>query len=263
MYSDDYKKFLNEINQGSLTGATIFTCYQNFSQEEQVDYLHKILTVTTTDWIEESAQYSLVAIVGFLNEFSDKNLLKHFSKGIMYEDFLHALFYASLDEKEEEFKLKKEGVNFFEKNFNFDLNKVFWGTYVLNLASMKSGVPFIHWLIQKGAKINNVDKDNDSFVSCTLLDSKPNLKVLEYAINLPSFNPLNGNNILSYALKSRNSSAISIICQSSLMENHEFLEKAKEDFPKEVEEIICSYQEKKKLESEIKVLPKTNNKVKI
>jgi hypothetical protein len=265
MHSAPYQNFLHDINQGRLAQFDIFQAYQTLNQEEQLKYLQKILSMETSDWMKNKIQYNLKAVVGFLYELSEKNLLKAFHKSVMYDEFLHALFYSALDNEKEELKLKKEGIEFFEKNFNFDVKKKYsehYETSFLHIASVQSSVGFIEFLIQKGVDIHMIDGSYESCANSALIQPKANLKAFEYLINLPSFRPLEGKNVLSHAIEVEQNGAINIILNSTLMENHSFITKAQIEHPKKAGEIVLAFNEKKKLENEISSI-KTKNKMKI
>ena len=165
-----------------------------------------------------------------------------------YDNFVHAILYCETLNTKKELKIKKEIIELLIEHTNFDVNGKHNNIPFLHLAAVQNEISFIKWLVEKGAKTNELDNDNDTLASSTLW-SKPNIKVLEYVINLPDFNPLIGNNILCIALSKDYNDAIQLIATSHLIHHEDFLKEAWQNYPEKMEKLVKPFYEKYKLDT--------------
>lgn len=250
MTNANYEFFLEKESLGEFKNTPIFPFYKNLSKKDQKKYLIKIINDKNPSWTDYIVGYHLPSLTSFLKEFFEHSLIENFKTSFMFDEFLHALFYAKNPDNEKEFEIKKEAVELLIKHFDLDINKTVNQVPPLHIAATQSSVSFLEWLIQIGANAEKIDSDNDSFASSTLCTFE-NIEALSYAISLPTFNPLCGNNILSYAIEENYQKAIDLIVSSSCMENSTFISKVRNDYPDEMENIIMPSYEKKRFEKSL------------
>lgn len=242
------KIFLNKIE----FNLACMDRYQALSLDEKKEVLNEMKNhsdISIYPMYKDSEKLNLS--VFFAKEYFKHNI-ENFNNSPMYDDLLNYICFFALNNEKDNFILKKEMLNLFNltKKINFNIPSY----SLIHSLSVNNDINTIQYAVFLGANIHLIDEANDSLASSSLY-LKENIKVFNFIINQPNFNPNLGENVLSLALNNNYEKALNAIIHSSnhLLSNKEFIENAKikSHTPSKIEELILLQYEKVLLEEKI------------
>lgn len=110
-------------------------------------------------------------------------------------------------------------------NSGLNVNEEEEDTPLLHYVAVYCNQETIQFMVEKGAKINLIDLDDDTALSSSIAQQE-NVENFSYLISLENINYTEGKNVLAIALRRNYEKIIDIIIEKKLLDNDEFFNQA-------------------------------------
>lgn len=260
----DQELLVNATKGYSALSMALIEAYQELDKIEKIKFLHDLMPHTPRISYNMNAIHdSFIIPKFFVQEYLDFSIV-NFQSSNIFKQLIHYALYFALEDKEENFKEKQKLLDLLIEKGHLNPDSEIIDFPILHILAISNDLKTIQYLINLGAKTNIVDKSNDSLASSCLFE-KENVDVFEYVINLPNFDPNQGKNVLSFAIKKGYIKSIDTIINSSskLLSNQKFVDCAKKEYEKIIINEIMPQYEKILMEEKFCSSVQASSKIKI
>lgn len=266
----DFQLFAATISNKSMPiDAQVFYSLLDEKAKKEIllgfkNYRHNILR-TINECFNFEGKKNHKFTINFLIDFTkilSKEEAQSYLEAVSDFTYLNQNLYTPQDKSKVVLAFMKAGI---DVNSEIGAGKGEQGTPLIHFVAAYCDVSAVKYFVENGAKLNIIDEEQDSVLSSTMLSvlHKPNEKVLKYLLKQKDINYLEGNNILTLALKKGYENMVKVIKQSHLINDEKFLNYCQQTCSKDLWNEFFSSYEKEKLEKMTTKPPQVAQKLKI